>query len=74
MVVTGNATVIHPANTTVNVEIEAVGRDDYVIRLTTEPTNETKGSGPQQTGWSGGPVSRASTAASNPGSVRNVSG
>jgi len=49
MVVTGNATVVHPANTDVDVEIEASGQDDYVIRLTTEPTNETKADQPQQT-------------------------
>ena len=47
MIVTGNASVRHPANTSVDVEIRAAGRDDYVIQLTTEPTNETKAATPQ---------------------------
>ncbi|MGM0398256.1 MAG: hypothetical protein ACQEQY_04615 [Halobacteriota archaeon] len=47
IVVTGNATVRHPANTWVDLEIRAAGRDGYVIQLTTEPTNETRASSPQ---------------------------
>lgn len=47
IIVTGNASVRHPANTSVDVEIRAAGRDDYVIQLTTEPTNGTKAATPQ---------------------------
>jgi hypothetical protein len=47
MIVTGNASVRHPANTSIDFEVRAVGRDDYVIQLTTEPTNETKTGTPQ---------------------------